>query len=135
MYFLFQGIDYNWETNELIWAETEGDHEKKSSCRLVIHSSSGTRTLIKLEMCYPFSLTSDSNFIYWSDWAREGIMKIDKNSLELTKIAHTPSIQSKHGGHNGAFGIINLSRKQNCFDSVSVNDEIFHAKPSTLSCR
>lgn len=113
-FFFFQGIDYDPIYNQLIWAETDGDKPEESSCRIMIKSlSTGIESeLLSLDTCYPFSLTSDQDYIYWSDWAKLGIMRISRKNPEgsLIKLVNSPPFESEEGVHMSVFGITNTRK-------------------------
>ena len=78
------------------------------------HSSPDDNLLIRetvlladLENCYPYDLTADEKYVYWSDWGRKGIMRLSKaNPKEIVRLYKLPEVQSKIGWHHGAFGIV-----------------------------
>ncbi|XP_068217084.1 protein cueball-like [Palaemon carinicauda] len=106
----YQGLTYDIQGGKLLWAETIGDDFEKSYCRIVSYEFGQTlperEVLVSLENCYPFSLTTDENFIYWADWGQQGIMRASrKNPNDVVKLAHTPQIESKYGEHHGVYGL------------------------------
>ncbi|KAB7500036.1 hypothetical protein Anas_03551 [Armadillidium nasatum] len=111
---LSQGLSYNFQNNELVWAETFGDDERNSSCNIVqkyLHNNE-ENVIGSFENCYPFAITSDYGYVYWSDWGRNGIMRLSKDNVSenLIKLFSTPPLETDEGHHNGAFGITNLGK-------------------------
>lgn len=106
----YQGLTYDIRGGKLLWAETVGDDVEQSYCRIISYEFGQTlperEVLVSLENCYPFSLTTDENFIYWADWGQQGIMRASrKNPDDVVKLVHTPQIDSKYGEHHGVYGL------------------------------
>ena len=67
-----------------------------------------TKVLVsKLPNCFPYALTSDSRFVYWTDWASQSVMRLNKERPdEVLKLVDLPPVKSKANWHPGAFGIV-----------------------------
>ncbi|XP_045581307.2 low-density lipoprotein receptor-like isoform X2 [Procambarus clarkii] len=108
----YQGLTYDVTRGALIWGETIGNNYTESNCRIV---STPTREmeyheLLNLTNCFPFSLAVDEEYIYWADWARQGIMRASLNNRsDVVKLVHTPAIKTAFGWHHGAYGLSLLS--------------------------
>ncbi|XP_037776508.1 protein cueball-like isoform X2 [Penaeus monodon] len=106
----YQDLTYDAETGQIIWAETTTDSHENSSCRIISSGESGERVLVSREQCYPFSLTTDGNYVYWSDFSQNGIMRVSLSDPEdVVMLVHTPGFKNNHGTYYGAYGIVALN--------------------------
>lgn len=110
----YQGLTYDIMSGKLLWAETIGDKAAKSYCRIISYEfgqgAPQQEVLVSLENCYPFSLITDENYIYWADWGRKGIMRASrKDPNNVVKLVHTPDTDSEYGEHHGVYGLAILN--------------------------
>lgn len=96
----------------LVWAQTVGDEYRKSSCHILASAPEmkDPQMVLPLDNCYPFSLTVDEKYIYWTDWGQEGIMRASlTDPKDVVKLVHTPAVNSTSPPHHGAYGLTRLS--------------------------
>lgn len=119
-----QGLFFNATTRSLLWASTKEDkiHTKcyfgKTSVDGMHHED-----LVSIEDCYPFSLTTDKKFLYWADWARQGIMRASlTDPNDIVKLVHTPHTTDGGGEYYGVYGLVKLIQ-ENPADENSCKDK------------
>lgn len=106
----YQDLTYDTASGQIIWAETTTDSHVNSSCRIISSGEAGERVLVSREQCYPFSLTTDGSYVYWSDFSQKGIMRASMSDPEdVVKLVHAPEFEGVFGTHFGVYGIVALN--------------------------
>lgn len=91
--FSCQGLAFDDTSGNLVWAATRGP-EHNTTCSIATTSLDGKhQELVELGNCYPFSLTVDEKYVYWTDWGRQGIMRASRTDpSDVVKLVHTPHV-------------------------------------------
>ncbi|KAF2366240.1 hypothetical protein FHG87_003007 [Trinorchestia longiramus] len=126
----YQGLHYDETSKSLIIAVTDSDNYTTSSCRFISYreirdtneqmfiSESSFNGLDyevsiiaeNISNCYPFALSTDQDYIYFSDWSRNGVMRLSKtDSADLVKLLVTAPSKSLGRLRFGAYDILALN--------------------------